>query len=99
MLGSPFHHKSQSSRRNASFQYLQGVYLDCNPVFTIPSMEMGRIVIVVKHRYDNTEESTYLWHVSIYSTPNEILFHPANVEIRRGGNQACQNRGVITPSP
>jgi hypothetical protein len=36
------------------------------------------VVIIVKHRYDNTEESTYLWHVNTYSISNGILFHPAN---------------------
>jgi len=60
-----------------SFQHPQGIDLNCNPLFAIPRMEMGRIVIVVKHRYDNTEESTNLWHVSNHSIAKAIL-HPTN---------------------
>jgi len=45
-------------------------------------MEMGRIVIVVKHRYDNTEESTNLWHVSNHSIAKAIL-HPTNNQAER----------------
>ena len=39
---------------------------------------MGRVMIIKKHRYNYTIETTYLRHLGFYSNPNRILFHPAN---------------------
>jgi nucleoside-diphosphate-sugar epimerase len=66
LLDHGFH--AVSSRRNSPLQYTQRVYLDCCFVLSIPGMKMGWVMIIKKHRYNYTIETTYLRHLYTHYT-------------------------------
>ena len=70
MLRGPFHCEPQCPMGDISLQYHERVDPDRYTVFAIPCMEMGRIMVIVKHRNYDTVESTNLWHLRIYFTPH-----------------------------
>src|SRR4030042_3476870 len=84
VLGGPFNNKPQSSRRNLPRKYPQGAYLNCHVILPIPCMEMGWIVIIEKHSYDDSIKPTNLWHIYTYFTLNAVRFHPATAWAARG---------------
>jgi hypothetical protein len=48
-------------------------------------MEVGWIVIVEKHSYDDSIKPRNLWHIYTYFTLKVVWFHPANERIEARG--------------
>lgn len=70
----PFYHQSQNSRRKAAAEQRHRLDGDQSFVLSIARMKMGRRMIIVIHRYDDSEKAADLRHsLDLFRLRNGVL--------------------------
>ena len=78
---SPLDYHAKHSRRESALQYPQRRDFNDGPLLAIANVEVGRWVIVIVHRDDDTKETTYFRHRD--TRTKRMAASPAIMDTRR----------------